>query len=125
MDIFILEKRLNRIEDYLLQKIFYLIDRLSQKDIINERQNFRIKYFAKHWKLGTYLILGTYKFGINNQWWSNFKGGIFSLPWHKRIWNIVTICPLFWRYKAMKFRMRIGFVSGETYKKLFDNKKYE
>lgn len=118
----VLERRLNKIENYLLKKFFNIVDILLKKAIINEGQNFRIRYFAKHWKLGVHLIVGTYHFGVNNQWLlSGSRFNMFGLPWYKKTWNIITVRPLFWRYRAMKFRMKIGFVSGETYTKLFGN----
>ena len=72
----------------------------------------RLKYYYKHWKLGVHLLFRTYKFGVNNQWWSSFES-FFGLPLQRRF-------HLIKQYKGMKFRAgKLHFLSDESYKLAF------
>jgi len=70
------------------------------------------RYILDNWKLITHLLFGTYHFGVNNEWWCPSYRSMFGLPWYKR-WHLIN------RYKEMKFRAIIGFVSEITYTELF------
>jgi hypothetical protein len=70
-----------------------------------------ISLMCKNWKLGIHLLFRTYHFGVNNEWWVKYRS-IFGLPFYKRL-NIIK------HYKEMRFRAEIGFVSKETFKRLF------
>lgn len=52
-----------------------------------------------NWKLIVHLLFGTYRFGVDNSWWSNFNS-IFGKPWAERF------CPvrLWKRYKMIRVR---------------------
>ncbi len=43
----------------------------------------RIKYLSSNWKLGIHLLFRTYRFGVNNQWWSPFDS-MFGLSLYQR-----------------------------------------
>jgi len=59
----------------------------------------KAKYVLENWKLGVHLLFHTYRFGVNNEWWSLWDS-MFGLPWYKKInlWQIYDNC------QAMKFR---------------------
>lgn len=78
----------------------------------------------KHWKMGVHLLFYTKKFGVNNQWRSDFDS-IFSCSIPQRIINTIKIKPIILNYKRMKSRMKpgVGFVSKDTFNKLFPAKK--
>lgn len=44
----------------------------------------RVKFYAEHWKLAIHFIFGTYRFGVNDEWWSRFPS-IFGVPWYQKI----------------------------------------
>ncbi len=85
---------------------------------------FKIKYFVKHWKMGVHLLFYTKRFGVNNQWWSDFDG-YFSWTLEQRIINILKVKPIISNFQRMKMRMSpgFGFVSKETWDKLYPKKK--
>ena len=71
-------------------------------------------YFRAHWKQTIHILLGTYKFGVNNKWWSFFPS-IFGIPFYKR-----TPRRMWVNYKGAKFRaLHCHFVSTETAKRIF------
>ena len=72
------------------------------------------QYFINNWKLGIHLLFRTYRFGVNNEWWVLFDS-IFGLPIYQR-WHLIK------RYKEMRFRSQIGFISEKNFKMLFSNK---
>lgn len=54
-----------------------------------------------NWKMIIHFLFTTYKFGVNNEWWCDFKS-IFGRPWYRRI-NPYTI----WQnYLGMRFRVK-------------------
>jgi len=53
-------------------------------------------YLFKNWKLVIHLLFRTYRFGINNRWWSEFDS-MFGLPVWQR-WHLIRA------YKMMRFR---------------------
>jgi len=79
---------------------------------------FKAKYLKDNWKLIIHLFFRTKYFGVNNQWQSTFPS-IFGWSWRQRIWGIITILPIIDNYRAMRFRANIGFVSKDTFIKLF------
>ena len=60
---------------------------------------YRTQYIKKNWKLIIHLLLGTYYFGVNNQWWVDFPS-MFGKPWYLKI-NPFQIRR---NYKGMEFR---------------------
>ena len=72
-----------------------------------------IRYYLDNWKLGVHLLFRTYPFGVNNEWWCYYPS-MFGLPFRKR-WHLIR------QFKGMRFRAEIGFVSKETFIKLFPN----
>jgi len=55
-----------------------------------------IAYLKSNWKLIIHLIFRTYRFGVDNKWWSEFDS-IFGLPIWKR-WHLIR------EYRMMRFR---------------------
>ena len=75
----------------------------------------RLLWFCKHWKIGVHLILGTKRFGVNNEWWSRFDS-IFGCSIGRIMWKIVWIRPLIENYRRMKFRAGVcHFMTDEEY----------
>lgn len=81
--------------------------------------NKRIEFFKNNLKLGIHLVIGTKRFGVNNQLWSNFDS-LFGVSWHSKI-NPYSIIL---RYKRMKFRATstTTFLTKETVDMLWPNK---
>jgi hypothetical protein len=73
-----------------------------------------IKYTLENWKLLIHILFSTYRFGVNNKWWSDFDS-IFGKPFYKR-----TPTQILQNYRGAKFRA-VGcyFVDEPTAKKLF------
>ena len=69
----------------------------------------RIQMVKSHWKFIIHILFGTSRFGVNNNWWSDFNS-LWAVPFYDRI-NPLLIYD---RYKRMKFRAKIGFLSKET-----------
>jgi len=57
------------------------------------------EYLKKNWKLVFHLLFGTYRFGVNNKWWSEFDS-LFGKPWHKKI----RPKQIYLNYQMMVFR---------------------
>ena len=73
-----------------------------------------IIYLFDNWKMAVHLLFGTYRFGVNNKWWSLWDS-MFGKPWRKRI----NPFQIYKNYKGMKFRAQACyFVSSETLKKI-------
>jgi hypothetical protein len=81
----------------------------------------KIKFIKENWKLGLHILLRTKRFGVNNQWWSEYDS-IFGHPLSKIIYSIILIYPLYRNYKMMKIRARCGFMTGEEYKIFWKDK---
>jgi hypothetical protein len=73
----------------------------------------RTIFLLQNWKVIFHLLFRTYRFGVNNKWWSDFDS-IFGLPFWKRF-NIIQ------RYKEMRLRSApgIAFVPEKTFIELF------
>lgn len=79
---------------------------------------FAISFCLTHWKEGVHLLLRTKRFGVNNNWWSDFDS-LFGIPKTKIFISIITIKPIIENYKMMKFRSAgCHFLSDDTNKKL-------
>jgi len=52
--------------------------------------------YIKNWKLVIHILFRTYRFGVNNSWWSDFDS-LFGLPWKSR-WHLIR------EYKMARFR---------------------
>lgn len=78
----------------------------------------RIRYFSENWKLIFHLLFSTYRFGVNNRWWSDFDS-MFGVPWYKRTpWKMLE------NFRGMRFRATAcKFVSKETVAFLWPNYK--
>jgi len=73
-----------------------------------------LKYIKENWKQIIHLLLGTYRFGVNNKWWCDFPS-IFGIPIYKR-----TPRRIYQNYQKAKFRaLYCYFINTETAKKLF------
>lgn len=82
----------------------------------------RLSLFKNDWKLFFHLLFRTKHFGVNNLWWSDFPS-IFGWPWWKILFALVTIRPLIYTYREIKFRAKAcKFVSKETLEVLGWNK---
>jgi len=71
---------------------------LLKVKLIWYRWVFRFWYARRYWKLGFHLVVGTYYFGVNNQWRSNFPS-MFGIPIFKR-----TPLTIYHRYNHMVTR---------------------
>ena len=77
----------------------------------------RIKYLKDNWKLIIHLLFSTKRFGVNNNWWSEFDS-IFGAPWYK-----ITPKKIIQNYRGMRFRvLACYFVGTPTAKILFPKK---
>lgn len=56
----------------------------------------KARYIAANWKLFTHVLFRTYRFGVNNEWWSRYDS-LFGLPYSKR-WHLVE------NYRMARFR---------------------
>jgi len=74
------------------------------------------KYLKDNWWMLVHLLFGTKKIGVNNRPVAGFDS-IFA---EKNV--IMGLFKLPGRIKAMKYRACIGFVSKDSYKKLFAKK---
>lgn len=82
---------------------------------------YKLEYFFKNWRLCIHLLLRTKRFGVNGEKWSSFPS-IFGQPTWKIILSVLTIRPIIFNYKMMKYRAGLGFVHPDTLKKLgWDN----
>lgn len=71
---------------------------------------FKPIYILQNWKLIIHLLFNTYRFGVNNQWWSEFDS-MFGKPWYK--------IRLRQNYQCMKFRaIHCGFCHPNNYYKI-------
>jgi len=78
----------------------------------------RIKYILGNWKLVVHLLFRTKRFGVNNQWWSDFDGH-FGLPLHKVILRTIMVYPIIYEYYCLKFRaVHNHFLSSNEKNKL-------
>ena len=83
----------------------------------------RLKFLKSKWKIGVHLIFRTKRFGVNNEWWSNFDS-IFGWSNKKKLWAILRIRPVIDNYKGMKFRAgACHFMTDKEYKLAFGKEK--
>ena len=82
-----------------------------------------IVFSYKNWKFLYHIIIGTKRFGVDNKWWCSFDS-IFGLDIYKQIINIITVKPLFLRYKMARFRsIDCGFLHPDNAIKLWPKNK--
>ena len=73
----------------------------------------RVKYFIENWKIGIHLLLRTKRFGVNNQWWSDWDS-LWGNSFGKILWDIVSVKGILRNYRGMKFRAEhCHFMSDE------------
>ena len=73
----------------------------------------RLKYISKHWKLGIHLVCRTNRFGVNNEWWSQFDSLFGAETWRGHL-------SVRHNWKLMKHRAKVCyFVGAEEYELLF------
>lgn len=70
-----------------------------------------IKFFFSNWKMIIHLWFRTYRFGVNNSWWSDWDS-MFGLPFRKRFHLIQS-------YKLMRLRAEIGFIPQHDFVDMF------
>lgn len=71
------------------------------------------------WKIGIHLLFRTKRFGVNNQWWSNFDS-IFGWGNIRKAWAIIRIYPIVRNYSHMKYRAgACCFLTEKKYKEVF------
>ena len=59
----------------------------------------------KNWKLIIHLLLGTYKFGVNNDTWWHHRS-LFGVPLRDRL----KPSKILLRYRMMRIRAKCGFI---------------
>ena len=75
---------------------------------------YKLNFIIHNWKLIIDLLFGTFKFGVNNQWWCQFSS-LFGIPWWKR-----TPRQILLNYRAARFRACTCYFVQYP-KKLFKN----
>lgn len=89
----------------------------------------RLKFLYENWRLGVHLLFRTKRFGINNEKWSQRRKGtipessIFGWPWYKILWGIITIKPIIYNYRGMRFRSVTCYFLTDEQNKLIGWKK--
>jgi len=79
---------------------------------------FKIKFIKDHWKEGVHLLFRTKRFGVNNNFYSEFDS-LFGWPTRKIFTSIILIYPIILNYRMMKFRAAgCHFLTEDTNKKL-------
>lgn len=73
---------------------------------------FRIKYGLKYWKLLVHLLFGTYRFGVNNFWWSKHP----SIFGRSNKWNPFRLVM---SARMMRARCFMGFIPLDEASKIF------
>ena len=73
----------------------------------------------KHWKLGVHLLFRTKRFGINNQWTSQFDS-LFGVSGKQIMLDLVRVYPIIQNYRMMRFRtIECGFLPEEEARMLW------
>lgn len=73
------------------------------------------RWLRANWKSVVHILLGTYYFGVNNQWWAHGMASMFGIPVHKR-----TPRRIFWNWRGARFRaIACCFVPRDRATKLF------
>ena len=74
----------------------------------------RMKWICRHWKLIVHLLLKTNRFGVNNQWASNFDSIMGGWTNWQRIFAILMVKPVWKNYQYAKLRATAcGFLTRE------------
>lgn len=76
------------------------------------------KDLIKNWKQGVHLIFRTKRFGVNNEWWSNYDSMFGRSIWW-RIKAIILVKPLWYELQYMMFRVyACHFLAGRNDEKI-------
>lgn len=75
---------------------------------------FQLKYISLNWKFLIHVVFGTYRFGVDNHWKSNFDS-MFGISVKDRF----SIKEIILRYKAARARAFCGFIPIEDAVRLF------
>lgn len=89
-----------------------------------KKVSFIIKYLFANWKLVFHLLLRTKRFGVNNEWWSEFDS-IFGWSNKEKIIAILTIKPIITNYKMMIIRSAIGFVPWSDFMQIVSKRQFK
>ena len=74
-----------------------------------------VKFIIQNWKLIIHLLFKTNRFGVNNQWSSNFDSIFGGWTVGQRIINTIKIKPIIFNYQFAKYRaVSCGFLSRES-----------
>ena len=84
----------------------------------------RLKYVLSNWKIVIHLVFRTKRFGVNNEWRSDFDS-LFGYSWKKILWMVITVRPFIINYQAMKFRVIACHFLGDEIKRLFGWAEYK
>lgn len=76
----------------------------------------KIIYIYKNWKVGFHLLFRTKRFGVNNEWWSQFDSLFGAKTFKDRI-------SLRRNYMMIKLRAKLGSLPEDQYEMLFGEKK--
>jgi hypothetical protein len=72
----------------------------------------KCRYIAANWKLFVHVLLRTYRFGVNNEWWSRYDS-LFGLPYTQR-WHLIE------NYRHARFRaVACHFIGPEEQRLMF------
>lgn len=71
----------------------------ARLEYLYQKKKARLEYLCQNWKLIVHLLFSTYRFGVNNEWWSTYDS-MFGRPLLERI-MLFTICD---NYLMMRFR---------------------
>jgi len=74
-----------------------------------KKVSFRIRYFIANWKLILHLLFRTKRFGVNNEWWSEFDS-IFGWSNKEKLKAALKIKPIIRNYRMMYVRSALGFI---------------
>ncbi len=74
----------------------------------------RLRFLLDNWKLIIHLLFKTNRFGVNNQWSSNFDSMFGGWTVWQRITNTLRIKPIIFNYRFAKYRATsCGFLTKE------------
>jgi len=77
---------------------------------------YKAKYFKENWKMIIHFLFGTYRFGVNNELWWQYKHSLFGVPWRKRF----IPSKIRQRYEGMRFRaIACRFIPKDKAEKIF------
>lgn len=75
----------------------------------------RLRFLLTNWKLVVHLLFKTNRFGVNNQWSSNFDSMFGGWTVWRRAINTIKIKPIIRNYQMAKWRATvIGVLDRQT-----------